>query len=94
MVKMESTVTIARPVEEVFRVFLDLDTNARTTQTNLGTTVTVRLNPNPIGLLKLLSPVFARIGERVWDKRLARLKHALERSPESQLIDHTRPAAR
>jgi hypothetical protein len=56
--------------------------------------VTVRLNPNPIGPLKLLSPVFARIGERVWDQRLARLKDALERSPESQLIDHEHPAAR
>jgi uncharacterized membrane protein len=159
MAKMESTVTIARPVEEVFRFFLDLDRNARTTdpnvesvtktpegptgpgttflfrqralgamretattfvsiepnrrieiearlgplrpkgaigfdQTNLGTTVTVRLNPNPIGPLKLLSPVFARIGERVWDKRLARLRDALERSSESQLSDHKRPAAR
>ena len=29
MVKMESTVTIARPVEEVFRFFLDLDRNAQ-----------------------------------------------------------------
>ncbi len=159
MAKMESTVTIARPVEEVFRFFLDLDRNARKTdpnvesvtktpegptgpgttflfrqralgamretattfvsiepnrkieiearlgplrpkgaigfdQANLGTTVTVRLNPNPIGPLKLLSPVFARIGERVWDKRLARLKDALERSSESQLSDHKRPAAR
>jgi uncharacterized membrane protein len=159
MVKMESTVTIARPVQEVFRFFLDLDRNARTTdpnvesvtktpegptrpgttfllrqralgamretattfvsiepnrkieidatlgplrprgaidfdETNLGTTVTVRLNPNPIGPLKLLSPVFARIGERVWDKRLARLKDALERSTESHLIDHQRSEAR
>lgn len=63
-------------------------------QTNLGTTVTVRLNPNPIGPLKLLSPVFARIGEMVWDKRLARLKDALERSAGSQPIDRQRPAAR
>ena len=142
MAKMESTVTIARPLEVVFRFFLDLDRNARTTdpnvesvtktpegptgpgttflfrqrafggmretattfvsiepnrkieiearlgplrpkgaigfdQANLGTTVTVRLNPDPIGPLKLLSPIFARIGERVWDKRLARLKDAL-----------------
>lgn len=29
MAKMESTVTVARPVEEVFRFFLDLDRNAR-----------------------------------------------------------------
>jgi uncharacterized protein YndB with AHSA1/START domain len=143
MAKLESTITIARPVEEVFRFFLDLDRNARKTdpnvdsivrtpegptkpgttfhfhqralgkmrettttftfiepnrkiemearlgplrpkgaitfdQTNLGTTVTVRLNPNPVGPLKLLSPLFARIGQGVWDKRLARLKGALE----------------
>lgn len=50
-------------------------------QTNRGTTVSVRLNPNPIGPLKLLSPVVARIGQKVWDKRLARLKAALESSP-------------
>ena len=143
MAKVESTVTIARSVEEVFRFFLDLDINARETdpdvesilktpegptrpgttfhfrqkalgkirettttftsiepnrkiemearlgplrprgaitfhQTNLGTAVAVRLNPNPVGPLKLLSPVFARIGQKVWDKRLARLKGALE----------------
>ena len=35
MAKMESTVTIARPVEEVFRFFLDLDRNARTTDPNV-----------------------------------------------------------
>jgi uncharacterized protein YndB with AHSA1/START domain len=159
MAKVESTVTIARSVEEVFRFFLDLDTNARKTdpdvesimktpegptrpgttfhfrqkalgkirettttftsiepnrkiemearlgplrpkgaitfhQTKLGTAVAVRLNPNPVGPLKLLSPVFARIGQRVWDKRLARLKDALERSTESHLIDHQRSEAR
>jgi hypothetical protein len=42
--------------------------------------VVVRLSPNPVGPLKLLSPVFARIGQKVWDKRLARLKAALESS--------------
>jgi hypothetical protein len=31
MAKVESTVTIARSVEEVFRFFLDLDINARKT---------------------------------------------------------------
>jgi uncharacterized membrane protein len=31
MAKMESTMTIARPVEEVFRFFLDLDRNGRKT---------------------------------------------------------------
>jgi uncharacterized protein YndB with AHSA1/START domain len=145
MAKLESTVTIARPVEEVFRFFLDLDRNARKTdpkiesvartpegpirpgttfhfrqralgrmrettttfvaiepnrkiemdarlgpirpkgaitfdQTNLGTMITVRLNPNPVGPLKLLASVFARIGQRVWDNRLARLKRVLEAS--------------
>ena len=35
MAKMESTVTIARPVEEVFRFFLDLDRNARKTDPNV-----------------------------------------------------------
>ena len=145
MAKVESTVTIARPVEDVFRFFLDLDKNASKTdpnvesvvktpegptgpgttfhfrqkalgkirhstttfisvepnrkiemearlgplrpkgaitfdQTNGGTTVVVRLNPNPVGPLKLLSPIFARIGQKVWDERLARLKAAMESS--------------
>ena len=35
MAKMESTVTIARPVEEVFCFFLDLDRNARKTDPNV-----------------------------------------------------------
>jgi hypothetical protein len=46
-----------------------------------GTTVVVRLKPNPVGPLKLLSPVFAQIGQKVWNTRLARLKAALESSP-------------
>ena len=50
-------------------------------QANGGTTVVIRLSPNPVGPLKLLSPVFARIGQKVWDRRLARLKAALESSP-------------
>lgn len=143
MAKLESTVTIARPVEEVFRFFLDLDRNAHKTdphvesvvktpegptrpgttfhfrqrvlgkvrettttfvsiepnrkieiaarlgpfrptgaitfdQTTRGTTVAVRLQPNPVAPLSFLSPLFARIGQKVWDKRLARLKGALE----------------
>ena len=146
MAKVESTVWIARPVAEVFRFFLDLDKNARLTDSNVdsviktpegptgpgttfhfrqkalgkvretttrfisvepnrkievearlgplkpkgaitfdqangGTTVVVRLSPNPIGPLKLLSSVFARIGQKVWNDRLARLKVALESSP-------------
>jgi hypothetical protein len=35
IVKMESTVTIARPVEEGFRFFLDLDRNARKADPNV-----------------------------------------------------------
>jgi uncharacterized membrane protein len=146
MAMVESTVTIARPVEEVFHFFLDLDKNAPKTDPNVesvvktpegptragttfrfrqkalgkmrdttttfislesnrkiemearlgplrpkgaitfdqvkgGTTVVVRLKPNPVGPLKLFSPVFARIGQKVWDGRLARLKAALETSP-------------
>jgi uncharacterized membrane protein len=146
MAKLESTVTIARPVDEVFRFFLDLDKNAPKTEPDLasvvktpdgptrpgttfrfrqkalgkmrettttfvslelnrkieieatlgplrpkgaiifdqipgGTTVVVRLKPNPVGPLKLLSPVFAQIGQKVWNTRLARLKAALESSP-------------
>jgi uncharacterized membrane protein len=153
MAKLESTVTIVRPVEEVFRFFLDLDKSVPKTdpnvdsvvktpegptgpgttfhfrqkalgkirhstttfisvelnrkiemearlgplrpkgaiafdQTNRGTTVSVRLNPNPVGPLKLLSPVFARIGQKVWDERLARIKAALESSPRTA-ADHT-----
>lgn len=37
-------------------------------QTNGGTTVLVRLNPNPVGPLKLLSPAFARIGQKVMQR--------------------------
>jgi len=146
MAKIESSVTIARPVEEVFRFFLDLDKNAPKTDPNVesvvkipegptgagttfhfrqkvlgkiratttmfisvepnrqiaiaarlgplrpkgaitfdrtsrGTTVAVRLDPNPVAALKLLSPVFARIGRKVWDGRLARVKAAMESSP-------------
>lgn len=34
-------------------------------QANGGTTVVVRLSPNPVGPLKLLASVFARIGQKV-----------------------------
>jgi uncharacterized membrane protein len=55
-------------------------------QANGGTTVVVRLSPNPVGPLTLLSPVFARIGQKVWDERLARLKAALESSPRDAAV--------
>jgi uncharacterized protein YndB with AHSA1/START domain len=143
MAEVEATVTIARPVEEVFRFFLDLDKNGShmdpsiesvvktplgptrpgtafrirqrilgkvrdTTTTfmslepnrkieiaasfgplrpkgasvfdegNRGTTVAVRVNPNPIGPFKLLTPLFARVVRKVWGERLARIKAVLE----------------
>jgi uncharacterized protein YndB with AHSA1/START domain len=143
MANVESSVTIARPVEDVFRFFLDFDHNApqmdptiesvsrtpggptrpgtafrfsqrilgkmRATTTtftsiepnrkieiaasfgplrpegaftfderNRGTTVTVRVNPNPVGPFKLLAPLFARIAQKVWKERFARIKAALE----------------
>jgi hypothetical protein len=146
MANIESNVTIARPVEEVFRFFLDLDKHApntdpdvesvvktpegltqagttfhfrqkvlgkiRTTtttflsielnrqiaiearlgplrpkgtitfaRTSQGAIVAVRLDPKPVAPLNMLSPVFARIGRKVWDRRLARIKAALESSP-------------
>ncbi len=43
-----------------------------------GTTVMVRLDPNPVGPFKLISPLFTRFGRKVWDERLARIKAALE----------------
>ena len=45
---------------------------------NGQTTLTVRVAPNPAGPLKLLSPLVNRVGQRVWDRRLARIKAALE----------------
>ena len=46
--------------------------------TDGGTRVTFRGDPNPIGLFKLLSPLFIRVGQRVWGERLARAKATLE----------------
>jgi uncharacterized protein YndB with AHSA1/START domain len=140
---VEATVTIARPVEEVFRFFLELDKNgpqmdpsiesvvktpagptrpgtafrfrqrilgkARDTTTmftalepnrkieiaasfgplrpkgafvfdeeSRGTTVAVRMNPNPVGPFKLLAPLFARVVRKVWNERFGRIKTLLE----------------
>jgi uncharacterized protein YndB with AHSA1/START domain len=148
MATVESTVTIARPVEEVFGFFIDFDKNARqmdptiesvmrtpmgptrpgtafrfsqqilgrmrdTTTTftsiepnrkieiaasfgplrpkgaftfnegNRSTTVTVRVNPDPVGPFKLLAPFFARVAQKIWAQRFARIKAALESSPRS-----------
>lgn len=138
MGQMTSAVTVARPIEEVFRHFLSLDENpsdpdvesvvktpegptaagtafrfrhkgGRETmmrytavepnqkiefegevgplrpkcvltfeQAEGGTNLTIRGDSNPPGPLKLLSPVFNRVGQRIWDQRLGRTKAALE----------------
>ncbi|MFQ5948544.1 MAG: SRPBCC family protein, partial [Acidimicrobiia bacterium] len=146
--KVESTVVIARPVEEVFGFVLDAEANmprwnaavesvaktsegpigtgstfqmrgqmmgrrlamtARLTtvepnrqiemeaagrpiapragfwfeQEDGGTRVTFRGDPNPVGVLKLLSPLVARQAQRLWDGNLARLKTEVEGSAPS-----------
>jgi uncharacterized membrane protein len=43
-----------------------------------GTRVTFRGDSNPVGPFKLLSRVFNRKGQQVWDERLARVKEVLE----------------
>ena len=143
MTKIESTVTIARPVDEVFVFFLALDESAPRTDPGVesvvktpdgppgaGTTflfrqvrggktretttrftsvepdrridfdaeigpmrprcslvfertdgetrVTFRGDSNPVGPFKLITPVFNRKGQQVWDERLARIKAVLE----------------
>jgi uncharacterized protein YndB with AHSA1/START domain len=42
------------------------------------TTLTVQVAPNPGRALGLLSPLVKRLGQRVWDQRLGRIKAALE----------------
>jgi len=145
MAKMEATVVIARPMEEVFGFFVALDETAskvdptvgsvvkkpdgpvgpgttfRFRQQNLGklretvtrftsvepnrriefeaeigpmrpkcdltfeqinggTRVTFKGDSKPMGPLKLLSPVFNRKGQQVWNERLARVKTVIESS--------------
>jgi carbon monoxide dehydrogenase subunit G len=43
-----------------------------------ATRLTFTADPNPVGPLKLLSPLVARMGRRVWGKRLQRIKIAIE----------------
>jgi carbon monoxide dehydrogenase subunit G len=49
MAKMESTATIARPVEEVFRFFLDLEENAPKTDPGVGSVVKTPAGPTGAG---------------------------------------------
>jgi Polyketide cyclase / dehydrase and lipid transport len=141
MATLESTVTIARPVQDVFRFFFEFDENASSLgvdsvvkepegSTGAGTTfhlrdesrgklreattrftsidhnrrigfdgkvgplrpegayifdpaeggtrLTVQVDANPVGPLKLASPLVRLIGKRVWDKRLQRIQAVLE----------------
>src|SRR6266508_4252930 len=136
MASLESMVTIARPVEDVYRFFFEFEKNAASLgidsvvkepegPTGVGTTfhlrdksrgrsresttrftsfdpdrridfdatvgplrpkgtyifepaeggtrLTIRVDPNPPGPLKLASPLVTLIGKRIWDKRLARI---------------------
>jgi uncharacterized protein YndB with AHSA1/START domain len=50
-------------------------------QTEGGTRVTFRGDPNPVGIFKVATPIFVLIGRRVWRERLARAKAALEGRP-------------
>jgi uncharacterized protein YndB with AHSA1/START domain len=47
------------------------------------TRLTVRVAPNPSGPVRLLSPLVTLIGRRVWNRRLASIKTALEGPPYS-----------
>ena|SRR5215203_35456 len=47
--------------------------------TNGGTRVLFRGTPNPVGPLRLLTPLLARVGQRMWHQRLARIKTLLEK---------------
>jgi len=44
-----------------------------------GSKLMVRVAPNPVGALKVASPLIGLFGKRIWGKRLARIKAALER---------------
>lgn len=45
-----------------------------------GTLVTFEGDPNPKGPFKLLAPLVAKQGQRMWDARVTQLKTVLERS--------------
>src|SRR5215213_266785 len=53
-------------------------------QANGGTKVTFRGEPNPLGPLKIISPLISYQGQRMWNKRLAGLKSTLEAPEEYQ----------
>lgn len=49
-------------------------------KTGGGTTVTFRGDSHPVGPLTVLSPIFNRMGQQIWGRRLARIKTVLESS--------------
>jgi hypothetical protein len=49
-------------------------------KTGGGTSVTFRGDSRPVGPLTLLSPIFNRMGQQIWGRRLARIKTVLESS--------------
>ena len=59
-------------------------------QTNRATQVTFRGEPNPVGPLKVISPLIERQGQRMWDRRLAGLKTTLENAEGHQLKEEDR----
>ena len=59
-------------------------------QANRATQVTFRGEPNPVGPLKVISPLIERQGQRMWDRRLAGLKTTLENAEGHQLQEEDR----
>src|SRR5215208_2748600 len=59
-------------------------------QANGGTRVTFRGEPNPVGPLKVISPLISYQGQRMWERRLARLKSTLEAQEGHQLQEEER----
>ena len=54
-------------------------------QADGGTKVTFRGEPNPVGPLKVISPLISYQGQRMWERRLAYLKSTLE-APEGHQL--------
>jgi uncharacterized protein YndB with AHSA1/START domain len=49
-------------------------------ETEGGTRVTFRGDPNPVGFFKVATPILVLVGRRVWHERLVRAKTTLEAS--------------
>lgn len=59
---------------------MDVSMDAMFDKTDEGTRVTIDGEASGRGPLRLLSPLFARQGQKIWDARLANLKRVLENS--------------